>query len=242
MMVKLVDTHFHLDYYRNHRQLYKIINELEQYTLCMTSSPGIYMSCRKLYQETEYIKFALGFHPCERSLSSKDFSDFIILANQASYIGEVGMDFSSDTYISKSLQIGYFKKIVEICAKRNILMSVHLRKSENEAIEIIKEYRPKKCIIRWFTGSVSQLNQLISLGCYFSINANMIQNRNASKKILKIPKDKILVESDGPFTKINGKRFLPDYLQEEYLKIGEYLNLDDFSFCIYNNFINLFEI
>ena len=79
-------------------------------------------------------------------------------------------------------------------------------------------------------------------GMFFSINANMIQNRNASKKILKIPKDKILVESDGPFTKINGKRFLPEYLQEEYLKIGKYLNLDDFSFCIYNNFINLFEI
>ena len=72
----------------------------------------------------------------------------------------------------------------------------------------------------------------------------MIQNRNASKKILKIPKDKILVESDGPFTKINGKRFLPEYLQEEYLKIGKYLNLGilnifllAFLFCIIFAFI-----
>ena len=140
MMVKLVDTHFHLDYYRNHRQLYKIINELEQYTLCMTSSPGIYMSCRKLYQETEYIKFALGFHPCERSLSSKDFSDFIILANQASYIGEVGMDFSSDTYISKSLQIGYFKKIVEkIRLNRSDISWVGIKISgTNAVIEIVE--------------------------------------------------------------------------------------------------------
>ena len=48
MMVKLVDTHFHLDYYRNHRQLYKIINELEQYTLCMTSSPGYIYVLQKI--------------------------------------------------------------------------------------------------------------------------------------------------------------------------------------------------
>ena len=68
MITKLIDTHFHLDYYRNHKQVYDLINHLEQYTICMTNSPGVYVSCRKLYQETEYIKFALGFHPREKSL------------------------------------------------------------------------------------------------------------------------------------------------------------------------------
>ena len=110
MITKLIDTHFHLDYYRNHKQVYDLINHLEQYTICMTNSPGVYVSCRKLYQETEYIKFALGFHPREKSLSTKDFSDFITLANQANYIGEVGMDFSSDSYIPKMQQINYFEK------------------------------------------------------------------------------------------------------------------------------------
>lgn len=146
MMTKLIDTHFHLDYYRNHKQVYDLINHLEQYTLCMTNSPGIYVSCRKLYQETEYIKFALGFHPREKSLSANDFSDFITLANQANYIGEVSMDFSSDSYIPKVQQINYFEKIVEICARKNTIMSVHLRKSKNEAIEIIRKYSPKNAL------------------------------------------------------------------------------------------------
>ncbi len=241
MITKLIDTHFHLDYYRNHKQIYDLINHLEQYTLCMTNSPGIYVSCKKLYQETEYIKFALGFHPRERSLSDKDFSDFIILANQANYIGEVGMDFSSDTYISRPLQIDYFEKIVKLCARRNILMSTHLRKSENEAIEILKKYHPQKCIIHWFTGSVSQLNQLISLGCYFSINANMIQSRSTSKKILQIPKDRILVESDGPFTKVNGTKYSPEYLRKEYSIIKKYLNNINFNDEVLANFSSLLK-
>ena len=57
-MIKLIDTHFHLDYYRNHAQLYKTINNLEQYTLCMTNSPGVFVSCKKIYRETKYLKFA----------------------------------------------------------------------------------------------------------------------------------------------------------------------------------------
>lgn len=242
MTTKLIDTHFHLDYYRNHKQVYDLINRLEQYTLCMTNSPGIYVSCRKLYQETEYIKFALGFHPREKSLSAKDFSDFITLAKQANYIGEVGMDFSSDSYISKIQQINYFEKIVEICARKNTIMSVHLRKSENEAIEIIRKYSPKKCIIHWFTGSTSQLNKLITLGCYFSINANMIQNKSSSRKILQIPRDRILIESDGPFTKVNGAKYSPEYLREEYSMIKNYLNFINFDDEILYNFNSLLKL
>lgn len=241
MMAKLVDTHFHLDYYRNHRQLYEIINELEQYTLCMTSSPGVFVSCQRMYKETAFLKFALGFHPREKSLSSKDFSDFLILASKVNYIGEVGMDFSSDAYISRSLQIDYFEKIVEMCARRNILMSVHLRKSENEAIEIIKKYHPQKCIIHWFTGSVSQLSQLISLGCYFSVNANMVQNRSTSQKVMQIPCEKILVESDGPFTKVNGKKYSPERLSEEYTIIESCLNITNLKEIVLSNFTALLQ-
>ena len=74
-MSKLIDVHFHLDFYKNHKAVYNRINQLEQYTLCMTNSSGVYLSCKNLYPETKYLKFALGFHPLEASLKDKDFSD-----------------------------------------------------------------------------------------------------------------------------------------------------------------------
>ena len=39
MIQHLIDTHFHLDYYKEHQKIYDGINERKQYTLCMTNSP-----------------------------------------------------------------------------------------------------------------------------------------------------------------------------------------------------------
>ncbi len=241
MTGKLIDTHFHLDYYRNHKELYDTINRLEQYTLCMTNTPGVFVSCKNLYNETKYVKFALGFHPQEKDLSAKDFSDFMILVKSATYVGEIGMDFSSESYIAKKMQINYFERIVDVCASNNKLMSVHLRKSEAEAIEIIKRYQPQKCIIHWFTGSVAHLKELIDLNCYFSINVNMVRNKNSKSKLLAIPQKKILVESDGPFSKVENKKYSPELLTSVYTIIADFLNINNFAEQSYQNFKELLQ-
>ena len=50
-MMNLIDTHFHLDHYRNYFEIAKTITELEQYTICVTNSPGIFLSCKNLIPE-----------------------------------------------------------------------------------------------------------------------------------------------------------------------------------------------
>ena len=52
----------------------------------------------------------------------------------------------------------------------NKILSVHSRLAEEKVIEIIEKYKPRKCIIHWFSGNKEQLRKLIDLGCYFSIN------------------------------------------------------------------------
>lgn len=237
MSSKLIDTHFHLDYYKNHKEIYSLINELEQYTLCMTNAPGVYVSCKKMYQETKYLKFALGFHPNSENLSYKDFNDFLYLANSARYIGEVGLDYSNRKALPKEFQYMVFDKIVELSAEKDKVLSVHLRRSEDDAINIIKRYYPKKCIIHWFNGSNKQLAELIELNCYFSINCNMATNKRLNLK--SIPKDRILVESDGPFSKVSNQKYNPTMLNETYNIIEEQLSLDNLRECVYNNFYRI---
>ncbi len=239
MTGKLIDTHFHLDYYRNHKELYNTINRLEQYTLCMTNTPGVFVSCKNLYKETKYVKFALGFHPQEKALAAKDFSDFMNLVNRTNYVGEVGMDFSSENYIAKEMQIDYFERIVDVCASKNKLMSVHLRKSEAEAIEIIKRYHPQKCIIHWFTGTAAHLEELVELNCYFSINTNMVRNKSSKSKLLAIPQNRILVESDGPFSKVENKKYSPELLTPVYTVIADFLQTHNLVEQAYLNFKEL---
>jgi len=230
-MINLIDTHFHLDFYKNHKDIYKKINELKQYTICMTNSPEVYQECQKLYFNTKYIKFALGFNPKEKH-STESFNLFKNKFKGADYIGEVGLDFSKAYKNTIIEQIEIFNKIVEMCANENKLLSVHLRYSEDTAIEIMEKYMPKKCIIHWFSGSEAQLKRLIELGCYFSINANMIDK----DKVKLIPENRILIESDGPFTKINGKKYQPIFLKEQYDLTSKFLQIENFEQLIYNNF------
>lgn len=241
-MSKLIDTHFHLDFYKNHKELYKQINKLEQYTLCVTNSPGVYLSCKKLYPETGYIKFALGYHPIEILKNRLSIRDFQLCLKKTNYVGEVGLDFSKSYIEARDQQITSFNSIIKYVQENNKLASIHIKQAEDEAIEILSKYRHQKCIIHWFTGSEEQLQHLIQLNCFFSINTHMVRNHNLIKKIKLIPTEKLLVESDGPFTKVNGCTFSPVLLSNAYSIIGKALGVDNLQDVVFNNFKYLLTI
>lgn len=235
-MQGLIDTHFHLDMYRNYEELYRYIDKEKQYTLCVTNSPGVFLSCKKMFQSSKYIKFALGFHPLNAELKKKDLDDFVYLLSQTEYVGEIGLDFSKKAGIPKEKQVEYFDKIIEVCSKENKIMSVHIRGAEKEALQILNKWRPKRCILHWYTGSMHALQEFIKLGCYFSINASMLSN---TENISSIPRDKILVESDGPYSKVGGMRYQPQYLLKEYELIAKALEEPDLVRLVYSNFKTL---
>lgn len=234
-MSKLIDAHFHLDHYRDHLNVFKTINEIEQYTLCMTNSPGVYLSCKKMYPETKYTKFALGAHPCEINKTSI-IQEFKYCIEKSKYIGEVGLDFSKRYIETKQLQIEVFNEIIKLGAKHNKLISIHSRESEDKLIEILQKYKPNKCIIHWFNGNKDQFNELIKLGCYFSVNCNMIGEFKNNDYLKSIPKNKILIESDGPYAKVKGKKFKPEMLKEIYFEVENSLNIKNLDKVVFNNF------
>lgn len=228
----LIDTHFHLDMYKNYNEIFQLIQNEKQYTLCMTNSPGIYQSCMEMFQKNKYVKFALGFHPLYEGLGEIDFEQFLYLVNSVDYVGEVGLDFSNKAIMNKSMQISCFDRIVKKCSEQNKLMSIHIRGAEIEALEILKKYRPRKCIIHWYTGPKYLVKEFIEIGCYFSINANMIKHGNFNDII----GERILIESDGPYSSVNGKKFFPNLLLEEYKVIAGALNDPDLIQHVWNNF------
>lgn len=239
-MPNLIDTHFHLDHYRNYGEIANIITGLKQYTLCVTNSPGVFLSCKKMIPETKYLRFAIGFHPLEKELKENDLRDFIRLLAKTNYVGEIGLDFTKSSYMDRETQIRSFDRIVEKCTSENKLMTVHIRKAEAEAIEIIKRYAPRKCIIHWFTGTEKQIDELLELGCYMSVNSNMVISRYNSK-YLRIPADRILIESDGPYTKIEGKKYTPDMLSQSYQIISRFFDIPNLGTIVSSNFRTILE-
>lgn len=238
-MTKLIDTHFHLDHYRNFLDVSSSINQLKQYTICVTNSPGVFLSCKNSISETKYLKFAIGFHPQDSNLSDQELKDFMHLIDRTSYVGEIGLDFTANkSYMPKSQQLLFFEKIVEVCASKNKLMTIHSRGAEVETLTILKKYAPKKAIIHWYTGNIDCLMQLLEIGCYFSVNSNMVAGKSRDKYLL-IPKDRLLIESDGPYTKISGNKFEPCMLRQGYDLIGDFFSDPFIDSSVFNNFNEL---
>ena len=236
-MNRLIDTHFHLDHYKNYEEISKQITTLEQYTICVTNNPGIFNSCKIMIPETKYLKFAIGLHPQDKSLKEQDLRHFAYLIAQTNYVGEVGLDYSKKSYLPKDTQFRFFDTVVKLSAFSNKLLTVHIRNAEKEAISILSQYRPKKCIIHWYTGDELLINEFVKLNCYFSVNTNMINGKMKSK-YKAIPLDRLLVESDGPYTKVDGKRYTPILLRESYGQLADFYDytIGDFSNVIMNNF------
>ncbi len=236
--ISLIDTHFHLDKYQNHSSLYELMNKNHQYTLCVTCSPGVFLSCKKLYPETKYVKFALGVHPKEITDPEKSIHEFNICLHQAKYIGEIGLDYSGASP-SRDIQLNVFRHIIKKQAERNMLATIHVKKAEEDLITVLGEYPSSKRIIHWFSGNSIQMSTLLSQGCYFSINASMAQSESGKKRIAMIPKDRILIESDGPYSKVDGKRYTPEKLTDLYRTVGCALQVNNLEEIVYRNFLNI---
>ena len=238
--MNLIDTHFHLDYYRDHKYWYEYINQNRQYTLCVTNSPGVYYSCKRLYPETKYLKFALGFNP--KNISSERFDQklFNHLCGETKYIGEVGLDFTGNLNIQQNEQIHCFDYICSV-ASDNQVLSVHSKNAEKVVLNILRKNNVKRAIMHWYSGSIDTLEQLINCGYYFSINSNMLSSSKGKSIISRIPTERILIESDGPFTKINSQKYYPSRLHDVYYMLGEFLKCSEVEKMVWNNYKKLIE-
>ena len=56
-------------------------------------------------------------------------------------------------------------------------------------------------MLHWFTGTKAEAKRAVELGCYFSINIEMLRNERHTGLIMGLPKDRLLTETDGPFVK-----------------------------------------
>lgn len=63
--------------------------------------------------------------------------------------------------------------------------------------------------------------------------------RTSSNLLSQIPPDHLLIESDGPFSKVDGKKYNPELLLREYEIIALALNKSNLISTVYENFRRL---
>jgi TatD DNase family protein len=211
--MRLVDFHCHLDLYPDPEVAVAEAAAAGVYTLTMTTTPRAWPRNRSLTQKTACVRPALGLHPQLAADHAEELALWEEHLPEARYIGEVGLDAGPRYFRSLELQKQIFERILILCAKAGgKVLSVHSVRSTKAVLDLIETHFPPsrgKLVLHWFTGPKSDAARAVNLGCYFSINAAMLNTDRGRAVIGAIPTDRILTETDGPFTSMKGRPSRP---------------------------------
>lgn len=201
----LVDFHCHLDLYPDHALAVREADAAGVFTLAVTTTPLAWPRNHELAQLTKHVRAALGLHPqlvAERAGELELWDRYL---SEARYVGEVGLDAGPRFYKSLGLQKQVFQHVLQRCADvGGKVVTVHSVRAAKAVLDHIESFLPPckgKVVLHWFTGSKSEAQRALELGCYFSINAAMLENTRHASMVALIPLDRLLTETDGPFTK-----------------------------------------
>jgi TatD DNase family protein len=207
-MDALVDFHCHLDLFPDFVSALKNAEEAGIYTLTVTTTPRAWPRNLELARATRHVRAALGLHPqlvAEHSAEIRLWEEYL---PQARYIGEVGLDAGPNYYRSLDLQREIFTHILRKCAEAGgKVLTVHSVRSATAVLDLIEAQLPPpkgQVVLHWFTGSKAEARRAAELGCYFSINASMMTNERGRDCVATLPIERLLTETDGPFTQIDG--------------------------------------
>lgn len=157
------------------------------------------------------IRVGLGAHPwyiSDGRVTEKDIELLLELMGETSYIGEIGLDFSSRYCVDglQDLQVRAFTKICERASNlsqdsKPRVLSMHTVRSVDAVLDILEQTGAAQAcipIIHWFSGSSEELQRAIKLGCWFSVGEMSLKTKRGREYAKVYPKDKLLTETDLP--------------------------------------------
>ena len=209
----LVDFHCHLDLYRDHTAVIAECNRERVATLAVTTTPKAWPRNRELASSSTHVRIALGLHPQLAAERESELALFEHYLADAQYVGEIGLDAGPRFYQSISAQERVFKRILCACAEQGgKILTVHSIRAVNTVLEHIERTLPSergRVVLHWFTGTLAEARRAINLGCYFSINKEMLNSSKHRRLISELPVERLLTETDGPFVESEGHPIRP---------------------------------
>ncbi len=207
-----IDFHAHLgfsedplalaqDYYRHHIAC-----------LSATVTPSEYDRLEETLGNQDNVRVALGAHPWwihENKITDEELKCLCEAIPSTPYIGEIGLDFSKrfEDAEGQDRQTFWFDMICNTISQciansdTSYVLSIHSVRATQTLLDILEKYDlPQRttCIIHWFSGTHAELVRASKMGCYFSINPNMLSAKRAKSYLQTMPAERILLESDLP--------------------------------------------
>jgi TatD DNase family protein len=207
----VIDFHCHLDLYPDPQQIAAGCRERGVYVLSVTTTPSAWGGTTVLANGADRITTALGLHPQLAYGRKAELALFDQLLPQTRYVGEIGLDGGREFRQQWTAQLTVFDHVLESCARAGgRILSVHSRRASRALLDRLEAHQESGVpVLHWFTGSHRDLDRAITLGCWFSVGPAMLRGDRGRGLAARMPQDRILTESDGPFARMDGAPVLP---------------------------------
>lgn len=217
----MLDTHCHIDEYPDPLATVRALDGTPVAVVAVTSTPRAFKALRRRFGSERRVRLALGVHPLRAStLSEADWRAFERCVAEARYVGEVGLDFSSEGRATRAAQERAFGRVLRAVAGRRLLLTVHSRGAERPVLDLLTESGAGPAVFHWYSGPFGVLDELLEAGHYCSFNPAMTRSKKGQEIIRRVPRDRVLAETDGPFVKVGRRQATPGDVRMVY----EYLS------------------
>ncbi len=208
-----VDFHCHLDLYQDHGALIAECDQERVATLTVTTTPKAWPCNRDMAARSSHVRVALGLHPQLVTERESELPLFERYLPDARYVGEVGLDAGPRFYKSFAAQERVFEHILRACAEQSgKILTLHSVRAISKVLGHLERSFPPdqgRAILHWFTGTPAEAKRAAALGCYFSVNGEMLRSPKHRQMVMGIPLDRLLTETDGPFVQQDGLPLRP---------------------------------
>ena len=221
------DSHCHITCDRLYSRIDEIIEniKIKNVTSCMImcTSPEELDRAKKIKEEYPFFKIAFGWFPSD----AKEIADKEIqyLIDQTPYLEQI-----------------------QIANEHNLPISIHMRESTKDCMDILKQYAKTKIIFHCFSGSKETMLECLKMNSMISFAGPITfkNARHAPECIEVCPIDRIITETDSPYltpVPYRGKENEPMYVEYVAKKICEIKQLDEAYACrqIEENFNSIFD-
>jgi TatD DNase family protein len=207
----LIDFHCHIDLYPDPSAILEGIDARGTYVLAVTTTPKAWRGTRKLIGARKRVRVALGLHPELVAQRHDEVALLCGLMSEARYVGEIGLDGSPPHRDSIDQQRCVFDRILQACAEHGgRIMTIHSRGAATLVLDALAQHRDAGVpILHWFSGTSRELERAVAMGCWFSIGPAMLRSRKGRELVSNMPLNRILTETDAPFTRDKGQPLMP---------------------------------
>lgn len=235
-MMKLVDTHCHLDFADFDADREDVIKRAAEagvkYIINVASSIEGSRKSVELANKYDSIYASVGIHPHDaKEANDSALAELKDLAKNKKVvaIGEVGLDYYRDLS-PRRIQQDVFRRFIGLAKETNLPLIIHCREAQEDSpagasakanlLSILREETtpPVNGVVHCFPSDKEFLRDVLDMGLHVSFTCNItFKNASALRQMVKefMPLDKLLLETDAPFLApevFRGKRNEPSYL------------------------------